>query len=91
MLQITHRNARWSSQIRTQFTTSQDYQTRQLITEEGNLSRPICTSNNQHTHTNNTRQPELNLSVPCVHLPSQAQVEGCHSEPQLKEHQQADL
>jgi len=58
---------------------SQDYQTRQLYTEEGNLSEPIRTGHNQHTHTDNTRQPELNSGVPRVHLPSQAQLEGCHS------------
>jgi len=40
---------------------SQDYQTRQLITEEGNLSGLICTGHNQHTHTDNTRQPEPQL------------------------------
>jgi len=67
---------------------SQDYQTRQLITEEGNPSGPIRIGHNQHTHT---RQPELNLRVPRVHLPSRAQLKGCHFEPQLKEHQQADL
>ncbi|QCE00579.1 hypothetical protein DEO72_LG7g1869 [Vigna unguiculata] len=59
---------------------SQDYQTRQLIIEEDNLSGPIRTGHNQHTHTGNTRQPELNSRVPRVHLPSQAQLEGCHSE-----------
>ncbi|QCD96886.1 hypothetical protein DEO72_LG6g1596 [Vigna unguiculata] len=37
-------------------------------------------SHNQHTHTGNTRQPELNSRVPRVHPPSRAQVEGCHSE-----------
>jgi len=40
---------------------SQDYQTHQLITEEGNLSGPICTGHNQHTHTGNSRQPEPQL------------------------------
>jgi len=40
---------------------SQDYQTRQLITKEGNLSRPIHAGHNQHTHTDNTRQPEPQL------------------------------
>jgi len=40
---------------------SQDYQTRQPHTEEGNLFRPICTSHNSHTHTDNTRQPEPQL------------------------------
>jgi len=29
---------------------SQDYQTRQWFTEEGNLSGPIRTGHNQHTH-----------------------------------------
>ncbi|QCE10496.1 hypothetical protein DEO72_LG10g1726 [Vigna unguiculata] len=58
---------------------SQDYQTRQLITEEGNPSGPIRTGHNQHTHTDNTRQPKLNSRVPRVHLPSRAQLEGCHS------------
>jgi len=37
-------------------------------------------SHNQHTHTDNTRQPELNSRVPRVHPPSRAQLEGCHSE-----------
>ncbi|QCE06841.1 hypothetical protein DEO72_LG9g1855 [Vigna unguiculata] len=37
------------------------------------------------THTGNTRQPELNSRVPCVHPPSRAQLEGCHSKPQLKQ------
>ncbi|QCE11755.1 hypothetical protein DEO72_LG10g2992 [Vigna unguiculata] len=40
---------------------SQDYQTRQSNTEEGNLSGPIRTAHNQHTHTGNTRQPESQL------------------------------
>jgi len=40
---------------------SQDYQTRQLNTEEGNLSGPIRAGHNQHTHTGNTRQPEPTL------------------------------
>ncbi|QCD96087.1 hypothetical protein DEO72_LG6g789 [Vigna unguiculata] len=80
MLQIIHCNARWSSQIRTWFVTSQDYQTRQLITEEDNPSGLIRTGHNQHTHTSNTRQPELNPRVPRVHPPSRAQLEGCHSE-----------
>ncbi|QCD83311.1 hypothetical protein DEO72_LG2g3655 [Vigna unguiculata] len=31
------------------------------ITEEGNLSRPIRTSHNTHTHTSNTCQPEPQL------------------------------
>ncbi|QCD79475.1 hypothetical protein DEO72_LG1g3117 [Vigna unguiculata] len=61
MLQIRHRNARWSSQIRTWFATSQDYQTRQPTTEDDNLSEPIRTGHNQHTHTDNTRQPEPQL------------------------------
>jgi len=34
---------------------SQDYQTHQSTTEEGNLSGPICTSHNKHTHIGNTR------------------------------------
>jgi len=59
---------------------SQDYQTRQPTTEEGNLPGPIRTGHNQHTHTGNTRQPELNSRVPRVHPPSRAQLEGCHSE-----------
>ncbi|QCE03365.1 hypothetical protein DEO72_LG8g1389 [Vigna unguiculata] len=53
---------------------SKDYQTRQLITEEGNPSRPICIGHNQHTHTDNTRQPKLNSRVPRVHPPSRAQL-----------------
>jgi len=40
---------------------SLDYQTRQLITEEANLSGPICTGHNQHTHTGNTHQSEPQL------------------------------
>jgi len=60
-LRITHHNARWSSQMRTESITSQDYQTRKLITNEGNLSGPICTGHNQHTHTSNTRQPKPQL------------------------------
>ncbi|QCE05607.1 hypothetical protein DEO72_LG9g611 [Vigna unguiculata] len=59
---------------------SQDYQTRQSTIEEGNLTGPIRTGHNQHTHTGNTRQPELNSRVPRVHPPSRAQLEGCHSE-----------
>ncbi|QCE04046.1 hypothetical protein DEO72_LG8g2079 [Vigna unguiculata] len=44
--------------------TSQDYQTRQLITEEGNLTGPIRTRRCMHTHTDNTRQlkPQLKSS-----------------------------
>ncbi|QCE03741.1 hypothetical protein DEO72_LG8g1766 [Vigna unguiculata] len=41
--------------------SSQDYQTRQPTTEEGNLSGPIRTGHNQHTHTGHTRQPEPQL------------------------------
>jgi len=51
---------------------SQDYQTRQLNTEEGNLSGPIRTSHNSHIHIDNTRQPE-------------PQLKRCHSKVQLKE------
>jgi len=47
--------------IRITFVTSQDYQTRQLKTEEGNLIGPIRTRHNAHTHTGNTRQPEPQL------------------------------
>ena len=47
--------------IRITFVTSQDYQTRQLITEEGNLIGLIHTCNYVHTHTGNTRQPEPQL------------------------------
>ncbi|QCD83211.1 hypothetical protein DEO72_LG2g3554 [Vigna unguiculata] len=43
---------------------SQDYQTRQSTTEEGNLTGPIRTGHNQHTPTGNTRQPELNSRDP---------------------------
>jgi len=39
---------------------SQDYQTRQPTIEESNLSGPIRTGHNQHTHIGNTRHPELN-------------------------------
>ncbi|QCD79177.1 hypothetical protein DEO72_LG1g2816 [Vigna unguiculata] len=49
------------------------------MSEEGNLSGPIRTGHNQHTHTGNTRQPKLNSRVPRVHPPSRAQLEGCHS------------
>jgi len=51
---------------------SQDYQTRQLITKEGNLSGPICTSHNSHTHTGNTRQlePQLKSSSCSSTIPS---------------------
>ncbi|QCD89682.1 hypothetical protein DEO72_LG4g628 [Vigna unguiculata] len=59
---------------------SQDYQTRQPTTKEGNLFGPIRTGHNQHTHIGNTRQPVLNSRVPRVHPPSRAQLEGCHSE-----------
>ncbi|QCE03630.1 hypothetical protein DEO72_LG8g1655 [Vigna unguiculata] len=41
--------------------SSQDYQTRQPTTEEGNLSGPIRTGHNQHTHTGNTLPPEPQL------------------------------
>ncbi|QCD78469.1 hypothetical protein DEO72_LG1g2102 [Vigna unguiculata] len=51
-----------------------------IVTPEDNLSGPIRTGHNQHTHTGHTRQPELNLRVPRVHLPSRAQLEGCHFE-----------
>ncbi|QCD94309.1 hypothetical protein DEO72_LG5g2392 [Vigna unguiculata] len=54
---------------------SQDYQTRQSTTEEGNLTGPILTGHNQHTHTGNTCQPELNSRVPRDHPPSRAQLE----------------
>ena len=40
---------------------SQDYQTHQRITEEGNPSGPIHTGHNQHINTGNTRQPESQL------------------------------
>jgi len=55
---------------------SQDYKTCQLITENDNLSRPIRTGHNQHTHTGNTRQPELNSRVPRFHSPYRAHLEG---------------
>ncbi|QCD83070.1 hypothetical protein DEO72_LG2g3413 [Vigna unguiculata] len=61
MLRIIHHNAWWSSQIQTEFASSQDYQTRKSTTEEGNLSEPIRTGLNQYTHTSNTRQPEPQL------------------------------
>ncbi|QCE14515.1 hypothetical protein DEO72_LG11g1516 [Vigna unguiculata] len=44
--------------------SSQDYQTRQPTTEEGNLSGPIRTGHNPHTHTGNTRKPEPQLKGP---------------------------
>jgi len=40
---------------------SHDYQTRQLITEEGNLNGLIRTRHNVHTHIGNTCQPEPQL------------------------------
>ena len=61
MLRIIPRNASQSSHIRTQSISSQDYQTCQPTTEEGNLSELIRTGHNQHTHTGNTRQPEQQL------------------------------
>ncbi|QCE11375.1 hypothetical protein DEO72_LG10g2608 [Vigna unguiculata] len=102
---------------------SQDYQTRQLITEESNLTGPIRTRRYVHTHTGNTHQPEPQLkSSSCSFaIPSQnsrdvilshnsrnttcltlilshnsrdtfrATTQGIRFEPQLKEHQQADL
>jgi len=59
--QIIQHNARWSSQIRVLLVTSQDYQTCQSTTEEGNPFGPIRTGHNQHTHTDNTRQLEPQL------------------------------
>jgi len=52
--------------------TSQDYQTRQLITEEGNLTGPIRTRHCMHTHTDNTRQlkPQLKSSSCSSAIPS---------------------
>jgi len=47
--------------IRITFVTSQDYQTRQLITKEDNLAGPIRTRRYVHTHTGNTRQLEPQL------------------------------
>ena len=41
--------------------SSQDYQTRQPTTEEGNLSGPIRPGHNQDTRTSNSRQPEPQL------------------------------
>ncbi|QCD83447.1 hypothetical protein DEO72_LG2g3791 [Vigna unguiculata] len=40
---------------------SQDYQTRQFNIEEDNLSGPIRTRHNVHTHTSNTCQPKPQL------------------------------
>ncbi|QCD82453.1 hypothetical protein DEO72_LG2g2791 [Vigna unguiculata] len=54
-------NVSRSSHIRTKPVSSQDYQTRQPTTDEGNLSGPIRTGHNQHTHTGHTRQPEPQL------------------------------
>ncbi|QCD87282.1 hypothetical protein DEO72_LG3g1816 [Vigna unguiculata] len=48
--------------------------------KEDNLFGPIRIGHNQHTHTSNTRQPDLNSRVPRVHPSSRAQLEGCHSE-----------
>ncbi|QCE10392.1 hypothetical protein DEO72_LG10g1622 [Vigna unguiculata] len=84
MPRIIHRKAEWSSQLRTKSVMSQDYQTRQPTTEEDNLPGPIRTGHNQHTHTGNTRQPELNSRVPRVHPPSRAQLKRCHSELNLR-------
>jgi len=61
MLRIIHRNASRVSIYEHSPYSSQDYQTRQPTTEEGNLSGPIRTGHNQHTHTGNTRQPEPQL------------------------------
>jgi len=67
---------------------SQDYQTRQSTTEEGNLFWPIRIGHNQHTHTANTRQPKLNSRVTSCSsaipsstrgMPFQVQLEECHS------------
>jgi len=102
---------------------SQDYQTRQPPTEEGNLFGPIRTRHNTHTHIDNTLQaePQLKGSSCSSAIPShnsrdvilshnsrnatcltsisshnsrdtfRATTQGIRSEPQLKEHQQADL
>ena len=86
LLRIIHRNTRWSSQIRTQFVTSQDYQTRQLFTEEGSLSIPNRTGHNQHTHRQHspTRAQLKGSSCPSAipsstwGMPFWAQLEQCH-------------
>ena len=55
-------------------------------TEEGNLLDPSV-RDTTHTLTPATlANPSSNSRVPYVHLPSQATTQGCHSEPQLKEH-----
>ncbi|QCE03523.1 hypothetical protein DEO72_LG8g1548 [Vigna unguiculata] len=55
-------------------------------TEEGNLLDPSVRATT-HTLTPATlANPSSNSRVPYVHLPSQATTQGCHSEPQLKEH-----
>ncbi|QCD93004.1 hypothetical protein DEO72_LG5g1074 [Vigna unguiculata] len=58
-------------------TSSSDHP--KLIAKEGNPYGPIRTGHNQHTHTDNTHQHELNSRVPHVHPSSRAQLEGCHS------------
>jgi len=50
--------------------------TRQQNTEEGNPSGSIRTVHNQHTPTDNTRQPEPQLKVPRVHPLSRATTQG---------------
>jgi len=72
--------------IQITFVTSQDYQTRQLNTKEGNLTEPICTCHNaqnshwQHSPTRATTQEFFMF----VRHP-EPQLKRCHSEPQLKE------
>jgi len=61
--------------IRITFVTSQDYQTRQLITEEGNLTGPIRTRHYLEPqlkgyvpshHSMNTNKPTFKISYkPC--------------------------
>jgi len=64
---------------------SQDYQTRQLITEEGNLSGPIRTSHNSHSHRQHspTRATTQEFLVFILHPEPPLKI--CHSQPQLKE------
>jgi len=62
---------------------SQDYQTRQLITEEGNLLDPSYEPQPAHSHSP-TRATTQELLV-FIRLP-EPQLKRCYSEPQLKEY-----
>jgi len=70
--------------IRRTFITSQDYQTRYLNTEEGNLTRPIRTRQHAHSHRQHlsTRAATQEFLVFIRH--PEPQLKRCHFEPQLK-------